>query len=223
MRDCTNADLRDLLPDYAFGTLPAGERVRVETHLATCADCRAELALLRAVRAARPESRVVDVSRIVAALPRPNGSVAAERAGVTPSRTSPRGGTWSWRRISGIAAVFAGVVAAGALWRHGQGEDVRTGAERLDPVSVASRLEGTTPPAPTGTAPLDDSAPGSRLTTRSRVGSEHATTDAVGALGGVASGASDEELEALISALESLSSVPDVDVVEGEGMSGGTE
>lgn len=41
----------ELLPWYANDTLDAEERARVERHLAQCEDCRAELAVLRAMRA----------------------------------------------------------------------------------------------------------------------------------------------------------------------------
>jgi len=36
-------ELRDLLPWYATGQLDAAERQRVESHLATCAECQAEV------------------------------------------------------------------------------------------------------------------------------------------------------------------------------------
>jgi hypothetical protein len=68
MRDCADGELRDLLPDFVHGTLAATEQVRVRAHVASCADCEAEVELLRAVGAAFP-TPAVDVRRIVAALP----------------------------------------------------------------------------------------------------------------------------------------------------------
>jgi len=51
--DCPSLDL---LRDYHWGYLPAGERERVEAHLATCSHCAAELAdLARFVAAERAE------------------------------------------------------------------------------------------------------------------------------------------------------------------------
>jgi Putative zinc-finger len=70
MTDCPNADIRDQLPDLLHGHLDDASRARVELHLRTCASCRQELELLRAVRRAAPEI-AVDVGRIVSALPAP--------------------------------------------------------------------------------------------------------------------------------------------------------
>ena len=71
MSDCLNVEIRELLPDYLSGTLPASRRTEVESHVATCSDCADELALLRLVREAYAASTpAVNVSAIVAALPR---------------------------------------------------------------------------------------------------------------------------------------------------------
>ncbi|MFL5575008.1 MAG: zf-HC2 domain-containing protein, partial [Gemmatimonadaceae bacterium] len=77
MIDCPNADVRDLLPAYAHGALGAADRARVESHVAGCADCAAELSLIRAAQRALAPAPAVNVARIVAALPRP----AAQGAG----------------------------------------------------------------------------------------------------------------------------------------------
>ena len=50
MTDCTNSELKDLLPQLGQGTLDVADEASVRTHVAACADCRAELALLEAVR-----------------------------------------------------------------------------------------------------------------------------------------------------------------------------
>lgn len=68
MRDCSNAGIRDALPDLMHGTLPAERRAAVRAHVDACADCRAELELLMRVRGTVAAPRV-DVARIVAALP----------------------------------------------------------------------------------------------------------------------------------------------------------
>ncbi len=65
MSDCRSIEMQDRLPDFASGTLPAAERSRVAAHLATCAACADDLALLRAVRALRPSAPVVDEAAIV--------------------------------------------------------------------------------------------------------------------------------------------------------------
>ena len=71
MNDCVNAEMRDLLPDLLNDRLGVGARAAVEAHLAGCTDCRAELELLRQVRAAASAMKVpsIDASRLSANLP----------------------------------------------------------------------------------------------------------------------------------------------------------
>jgi hypothetical protein len=44
---CSNRDIRELLPAYGDRTLDQAARTNVEQHLASCGDCRTELAILR--------------------------------------------------------------------------------------------------------------------------------------------------------------------------------
>ena len=78
MTECSNSEVRDLLPDYVAEQLPAGDQAMLDGHLVDCASCRDELSLLRVARAVRPHAVDIDVSRIVAALP--------ARAATTPLR-----------------------------------------------------------------------------------------------------------------------------------------
>ena len=48
---CRNEDMQALLPAYREGSLDSAARGRVEEHLASCADCAEELALLRELAA----------------------------------------------------------------------------------------------------------------------------------------------------------------------------
>ncbi|MFP5356090.1 MAG: anti-sigma factor family protein [Gemmatimonadota bacterium] len=79
--DCSNIEMRELLPDFLHDTLSASERARVEAHLATCAECAAEHALLESARRAMAGLRVprVDTAGIVAALPRPMAPAVGRR------------------------------------------------------------------------------------------------------------------------------------------------
>ncbi len=70
MTECDNAAIRDVLPDFVAGMLPADEREHVQAHLTSCDACIDEVALLRAMLAARPVAPAIDVTRIVNALPR---------------------------------------------------------------------------------------------------------------------------------------------------------
>ena len=90
MRDCSNAQMRDALPDLMHGTLPARRLAEVRAHVDACDACRAELDLLERVRSA-VRSPAVAADRIVAGLPR--------------YRPRP-----AWRRIVGAAGLRAAAV-----------------------------------------------------------------------------------------------------------------
>ena len=93
MTDCPNAEIRDQLPDLLHGRLNGEARARVEAHLRTCADCAAELEMLRALRAASP-APPVDVARIVSALAAP--------------RRARRGGMHVWQIAAAVVFLAAG-------------------------------------------------------------------------------------------------------------------
>ena len=87
MSECTNGELRDLLPELVNGRLDTESRERVEAHVASCMECADELALLRSLRPALTREPVIDTQRIAnAVLARTaNGaSRAAPRAGIAP-------------------------------------------------------------------------------------------------------------------------------------------
>jgi hypothetical protein len=155
MTECNDGDVRDLLPDFVAGTLVRARQDYVEAHVASCAECADEAALLRVVRSVRPRGVDIDVSRIVAALPsRPaapalhlvrNDAQAATRRPVA-GRASPgvldvavrrrpaRSAAW---RIA--AAVGITVVGSWSLLNVG-----RDGAARGNaPVAIGSPTAGT--------------------------------------------------------------------------------
>jgi anti-sigma factor RsiW len=131
MRECTNAEIRDLLPDLAADRLSGADRTCVANHVAACADCAAEVELLRAAR--RVQSRgvpPVDTARILAALPKPPLAAPsdvqsaearpalpvriigrrARAASATPGATRRRTSIASWGtwRIAAAATVAVG-------------------------------------------------------------------------------------------------------------------
>ena len=71
MRDMTRGELQDLLPELLHGRLSATDAATLEQAVAADAEMAAELALLRSVRASQRPAPVVDIARIVAALPSP--------------------------------------------------------------------------------------------------------------------------------------------------------
>ncbi|MBC7843567.1 MAG: hypothetical protein H7099_14700 [Gemmatimonadaceae bacterium] len=71
MRDRTRDELQDLLPELLHGRLAAIDAAALEQAIAADPELAAELAVLRAVRAAQRPAPVLDIARIVSALPAP--------------------------------------------------------------------------------------------------------------------------------------------------------
>lgn len=71
MRDMTRDELQDRLPELLHGRLSATDAAALERAVSADPALAEELALLRTVRAAHRHAPVIDVSRIVGALPAP--------------------------------------------------------------------------------------------------------------------------------------------------------
>jgi anti-sigma factor RsiW len=100
MTDCSNVEIRELLPDYLSGTLSDVRRNEVRSHVAGCEDCAEELELLNLVRQAYAEATPpVNVNAIVSALP----------------KRAPRPVVRSWRRSHAfqIAAAVSFITLGG--------------------------------------------------------------------------------------------------------------
>jgi hypothetical protein len=135
MNDCSNAEIRDLLPELLHERLEASARATIEAHVMTCVDCRDELQLLRDVFGMLDsQTPMLDVARIAAALPKPpilvllpaeveliDGAriapaASASVAGVTP--LSSRRRVWAdWRVAAAVTLLVAGGSSA-ALIKH---------------------------------------------------------------------------------------------------------
>jgi anti-sigma factor RsiW len=168
MVDCPRDDIRDLLPDLVHDQLEPEARARVEQHLVDCAECAAELELLRALRATAFATPEVDVDRIAAAVrgamaeaspdvardddvvpisaarghsPHSGSAVPAPGASRRPaSRPDRHAIPQSWRIAAGIALVAAG--AGGYALTRGGSQLFEPRAEQAMP-AVASK----SPPA----------------------------------------------------------------------------
>jgi anti-sigma factor RsiW len=116
MIECGNGEIRDQLPDFVHDKLSASARAVVAAHVASCAACAAELALLRQLRGALRAGPAVDVARIVAAL---------SRTGANDRRGRPARRQVGWRIAATIVALLAGGGSAAIL-----GIRDRTGAPR---------------------------------------------------------------------------------------------
>jgi anti-sigma factor RsiW len=138
MNDCSNAEMRDRLPDLMHGRLEVRVRAAVAAHLADCADCREELALLRGVHGVLiMRAPAVDVSRIVAALPKPSSR---------PTRVAPTRSRWmDWRVAAAVTLLAAGGGSVAIIART-----PRIGSERVSigaPAQPSGSAVGTAPVA----------------------------------------------------------------------------
>lgn len=98
MTDCPNGDMRDLLPDLLHDRLAPEVRREVEAHLSACEDCRAEVALLGAMRSTLRRVPPVDVAAIAAAIP--------------PYRAPTRRSWGGWRAAAAVVLVAGGTSVA---------------------------------------------------------------------------------------------------------------
>src|SRR4051812_38365061 len=105
MVDCPNVEMRDRLPDLANDTLVVAERELVLAHLAECAECTAEIEILRTARLIMLKTTPkVNIAGIVSALP---------RYGVKSISSAPsvRRTSWanSWRVAAAVTFLAAGI------------------------------------------------------------------------------------------------------------------
>ena len=105
MTECTDREIREMLPDLLHRTLRSEDRERVELHLATCETCREDLAVLRTVKEAAVFAPAIDVGQIVRRIPPYTPIVPEVRA---PSRS--RVSQWL---VAATAAIL--VVGGGSL------------------------------------------------------------------------------------------------------------
>jgi len=202
MADCSNVEIRELLPERAGSALSAADLARVDAHLASCATCCAELALIQAARRAVRAAPSIDVARISA------GVVAAT---LTPSRpqlvtTAPsfsrahRAPRMRWIGVKAAAAVAiaAAGIASFAVWHS-----TDDGAALPNGAAVASVT-----PASDATTPASTST-----TTAAPIVIASATPRAAGdaeiAVAGGLGDLSASDLQALLGDLGSTASVAD--------------
>jgi putative zinc finger protein len=213
MSECTNGELRDLLPELVNDRLDAESRQRVEAHVASCADCADELALLRSLRPALTREPVVDTQRIAAA-------VLARTAGAASHAPARAGIAVRWR----VAIAAAALLAAGALGyvataHHENGAPEiavapapGTGAQNTGkpphsaPESAHAPATASSGPPPVH-APQRDVAIAPPHVTTPPAATSLAST---GVLENV-SDLSDDEVRALTASLDHLSAVPEAD------------
>lgn len=211
MRECTNEEMRDLLPELVNGRLDAMTQLAVEAHVAECEECAEELLLLRALRPALLRGPVVSAERIAAAV----------RAQVPAQRGANR--RVMSRRLAIAAAALLGLSAIGyAIAVRGRSVTpevavVHTprGVTRDSADTAAVRTQNPehapTPPAPRTSetpAPEQQVAVAAPHTVTSTTATT--TVASVGVLDNL-SDLSDDDVRALTVSLDGISAVPDAD------------
>ncbi len=206
MNDCPNADVRDLLPDLVHGRLDDATRAMVESHVAGCGDCRAELALLRELRTATSRTPALSLGAIAAAIP--------------PYRAPVRRSWAGWRTAAAVTLIVAGsssIIVAKRL-EHDVSDSAVVGAHSAvglpspqvppkdsviaGPAAVSSRRDPAVVPSTGYSVPV---AP-TPAATRAPVERELAMS------GGSLTDLSDRELTSLLKGIESLDALPSTDV-----------
>lgn len=141
MTDCPNGEMRDLLPELLHDRLAPAVRREVEAHVRECADCQAELALLRAMRTSLRRAPAIDVAAIAAAIP--------------PYRAAPHRTWGGWRAAAAIVILAAGGTSVAVLQRGAtSGRDTASAN-----VAVGSRA---TAQMPVNVATSDSAVPAPR-------------------------------------------------------------
>lgn len=197
MRDCPDGELRDLLPLYAAGRLAGSDRTRVASHLAGCEACASEHALLGNVARAYAVPPP-DTAAIVARLPvRPGGRVAV------PYYRQPL-----WR----IAASLTVMIGAAAM--------LTVARSKPEATTLSGRNPAATPVSPAAPG-SSDVAPGATLDGDARP----VAAGRVIGLGVSLSDLTDEQIESLLTSLESLDAtvLPDPEVMAKPIVPSGTD
>lgn len=206
MNDCPNAEIRDRLPDLVHDRLSVSARAAVLAHVGNCADCKAELELLRRLNemfVAR--SPRVNVASIVAALPKP----AARAARRSPSRFK-----WTdWRVAAAVALLVGGTsyVTVSRLVPPQQTIVDRapaTAPARSTPTASAPVVQ---PAAPTAAPPVTPSPTATFARpvaeTVAAAAEDQALTSDLGS-GGRLADLNERQLKALLGEIDRLQAVP---------------
>ncbi|MEP7086959.1 MAG: zf-HC2 domain-containing protein [Gemmatimonadota bacterium] len=196
MSECTNGEMRDLLPELVSGRLGAEMQLEVEAHVAECEECAEELELLRALRPALMRGPAIDAAKIAAAV----------RAQLLASSQPVRGRAapmWSLRiAAAAILAVGAIGIAYALRGRSATPEVAVThapGAQMPDlPVPDSSR---------TAPAPVQQVAVAPPQAASTSTPSVPTTVASVGALDNL-SDLSDDDVRTLTASLNGMSAVP---------------
>jgi anti-sigma factor RsiW len=200
MNDCANDQIRDLLPDLLHERLGSTERAAVEAHVASCADCRDELSLLRELRGSVRGGPALDAAAIASAIPRY----------AVPVRRS----TSTWRIAAAITLVAAGGASLALAAR-----DRGLSAGRTQVAAVAGTPRADTVIAPVRVDPLTGSgvepARVASAVRSTRAGSPTSSQGELPMTSGAITELSDSELASLLNVIDELDGMPSADEDDG--------
>ena len=193
MNDCVNAEARDALPDLLHGRLSELDTATMRAHVESCADCRAELELMREVRSSARITRPMNAQKIAASIA-PYAAVSA-----VPSRTRKTTvfGNGAMLRIA-VAAAF--VAIGGWLLSNrnvSESTEVRQTAEVASSATaeeVNNASSSKTASAEASAEPITSASRETQVASLSLVGSTAELTDA--------------DLEKLVAELDGIESLP---------------
>jgi hypothetical protein len=204
MRDCANVEVRDLLPELLHERLGPGQRERVLAHVASCDDCTAELSLLRvSVAASSGDVPRVDAEAIASRVLARLRAAPAPRIVAAP----PRRPAWGRGTLRAAAAALLMVVGSGVVLYERGG--LRSGAP-VAPPAVADTAGPLAAPGPESVAVSTPSAPAAETAARTATPAT-ARPAAQSALGASFGDLSDDELAAVLDAIEATDRGPAAD------------
>lgn len=148
MADCSNVEIRELLPERAGGALSAADIARVDAHLASCGLCTSELALINAARRSLRVTPSINIARIsgavVAATAAPSRPQLVRGAGAEARvRPAPRLRWIGWKAAAAITIAAAGI-GSFAIWQSTDDAVAPNGAA----VAATQPAAATSAPAP---------------------------------------------------------------------------
>jgi len=194
--------MRDALPDLIHGSLDAARAADVEAHVASCAECAAELDLLRVVVASATKAPAMDIGRIAAALPTPTRQgLLLHHGGGQPAAAGSRKPHSVWSRPLLRVAATVAIVAAGGLSLV-VGRDVLNPERQVSPPATRVAAAAPLPAAANQTAAVASSVAPQQAVAR------HLASAAGLSLVGEVQDLSDEHLATLLSEMDRMDAIP---------------
>jgi predicted anti-sigma-YlaC factor YlaD len=139
VNDCVNAEVRDALPDLLHGRLSELDTATMKAHVESCADCRAELAIMREASESLPIAPRMNAAKISASIP-PYAGVGVTRQAPSRARIFSRAATLR------IAVATALVAIGGWAFSNMRGNDaLRQSASTVS--AIANAPENVAPVA----------------------------------------------------------------------------